>query len=143
MRKLIEKAVLLILLIGCLVVITSSPQRSHADPWGECDAAREARDKTCNDQYKLCLMLNQGDCDNKYNTCLVNSLKEHHDYSVYPPTGCIFDGSDPQPWPVVNTSRSDCLSTCSLGASRIEDVMERFDYYDNCWNFCDATYPKP
>ena len=143
MRKLILKALVLTLLVACFIVVPS-PQRTRADLWGECDAARSARNDYCEQQYNLCLQNNGPDCLTNYNSCLDTAARLHHDYTTNPPSGCLFENpDDPAPWPVIDTSRSDCLETCSYGASLIENFMDRWEYYDACWNYCDEHYPKP
>ena len=143
MRKLIWKVLVLTLLVACFVVIPS-PQPTRADLWGECDAARSARNDYCQQQYAYCILTGGTDCEANRNACLDQSARLHHDYTTNPPSGCLFENpDDPAPWPIVSTSRSDCLSTCSYGASLIADFNDRFEYYDACWNYCDATYPKP
>ena len=143
MRKYMWKALVLTLFIGCLIVIPS-PQRTRADLWGECDADRTARNQYCLDQYNYCLQNGGFNCLETYNACLDEAARLHHDYTTSPPSGCLFENpDDPVPWPIVSTSRSDCLATCSAGASRFTNFLDRVEYYDNCWNYCDATYPKP
>lgn len=143
MRKLILKALVLALLISCFIVVPS-PQKTRADLWGECDADRSARNDYCLNQYNLCVANNGPSCQQDYNSCLDESARLHHDYTTNPPSGCLFDNtSDPVPWPVVDTSRSDCLATCSYGRSLIENTADSFEYYTQCWNYCNDTYPKP
>jgi hypothetical protein len=143
MRRLLWKGLVLSLLTACFIVIPS-PQPARADLWGECDAARSIRNDWCADQYDDCVWNSGPNCQETYNACLDTTARLHHDYTTTPPSGCLFENpEDPMPWPIVSTSRSDCLSTCSLGASRIENPIDRFEYYDACWNHCDATYPKP
>jgi hypothetical protein len=143
MRNLLWKALVLTLLVACFIVIPS-PQRTRADIWGECDAARSARNDYCLQQYNTCILNSGSNCQQNYNDCLDEAARLHHDYTQSPPTGCLFENpEDPVPWPVIDHSRSDCLATCSQGASQIENFLDRWDYYDACWNYCDANFPKP
>ena len=54
---------------------------------------------------------------------------------------CVSDS--PEPWPVVDNSRSGCLEGCQQECGSIETFPERFACYDPCWQWCDETYPKP
>lgn len=143
MRKLIGKALVLALLIACFIIIPSS-QPSSADVWGECDAQRSIRNDVCLAEYNACLINNGTDCLGTYNRCLDEAARLHHDYTQSPPTGCLFENpDDPVPWPVLSNSRSTCLSGCSEGASQIENIEDRLEYYGACWAYCDANFPKP
>ena len=144
MQKVIWAALVVAVFIGCLVVISSPPQRSVADTWGECDADRSTRNDYCQQQYNLCIANSGSNCQQNLNSCLDQSAKLHHDFTQNPATGCLFDDpSDPLPLPVLDTSREDCAQTCQDGMAMIEDTAARFAYGAECWHYCDDNYPKP
>ena len=142
MRKLLGKSLVLALLVGCFIV-TSSPQRTRADIWGECDAQRSERNDACGEWYRQCILTGGTTCEADYNRCLDEAARLHHDYTTDPPSGCLFDNPDtPVPWPVIDRSRSICLGGCSQGASQIPNIADRMEYYMACYDYCNANFPK-
>lgn len=55
--------------------------------------------------------------------------------------GCISDS--PDPYPIINRTRSGCLQACQQECSSITDPLDRAACYEPCWEYCDANYPKP
>ena len=143
MRKLTWNFLILAVMVGCLIVITT-PQRTQADIWGDCDAERSTRNAVCQADYNTCIANNGSNCTSALNACLDTAAQLHHDYSQSPPTGCIFDDAmSPVPWPVNSDSRSLCIQGCMQGAATIPDPADRLEYSDACADYCNEQFPKP
>ena len=142
MLRHVRTPIILAVLIGCMIFVAPL-QQTKADLWGECDADRSNRNDYCLAQYNGCQATGGTNCDGNYNACLDESARLHHDYTQSPPTGCLFENEiNPVPWPVISHSRSACLEGCQQGASQIENLPDRLEYYMECWNYCNENFPK-
>jgi hypothetical protein len=141
MLRHVRTPIILAVLIGCVVFVVPL-QQTKADIWGECDADRSARNQVCLQDYDACVAAGGTNCPYP-NACLDESARLHHDYTQSPPTGCLFDNeTNPVPWPVISDSRSACLGGCQQGASQIENLPDRLEYYMECWNYCNDNFPR-
>lgn len=115
--------------------LLASPQPSLAT-WGDCDADFMNRTDFCVNQYTACVNMGQQNCQTQYNSCL--------DQSGTLKTECI-NATDPtpQPLPVIDESRSMCMSGCRSGCAEFEGTFAYFTCYMPCYNYCNENYPKP
>lgn len=127
-------------LLATVLILLAWPSPTRAD-WGECDADFLDRTSYCVDQYANCIYLayvlggTGAQCTTEYNSCL--------DQSGSLKTQCVnATDPNPQPWPVIDRSRSWCLSACSDGCAQFTNPEERFSCYMPCYSYCNENYPK-
>ena len=130
-RRLIVLSTLIVAMM-CL----ASPQPTRADLWGECDADFINRTTYCSEQNADCINNSGVDCQESFNSCL--------DQSATIKTDCI-NATDPtpQPWPVIDQSRSWCLEGCRTGCAEITTLPEKMVCNMTCTAYCNENYPKP
>jgi hypothetical protein len=104
-HKLTRKFLILSLLFGCFALL-ALPQRTHAELWGECDAAFQARMEICVNNWISCF-LNGPEfghtCEGDYSDCSYNAVTTH--------TNCLAG----QPGPGdggAGRARSACVRDC-------------------------------
>ena len=78
-------------------------------------------------------------CGIEFHNCLDNCPGCQQCHDTY--DQCISDS--PEPWPVIDNSRSGCLEGCRQECGSIENPADRFACYNPCWDWCDENYPKP
>lgn len=134
MKRIARKLAALCVLTTAALILLASPESSYAD-WASCDADFMNRTQYCIDQYNTCVATGGSNCQRDYNSCL--------DQSGTLKTECInTTDPTPQPLPVIDQSRSICMSACYYGCD-YTDFVERFACYSPCYTYCNENYPKP
>lgn len=126
------------LIILCALVIAMitliEPPPARAD-WGECDADFQDRTAYCSQQNADCIWSRGTNCELKFNACL--------DQSGTLRTTCINETDPtPQPWPVIDNSRSLCIEGCSTPCGEIPDSYQRMACRVTCYHYCNEIYPR-
>ena len=142
-QRLIRKLLVLSALLTPLAFLTSSQLTpTHAvSGWSECDVAFIENDVPgCINAYNQCLSWCGGDpqcesaCLSSYQNCMAGANTAHAD--------CLYS-SDPQPLPVIDTRRSDCMAGCQS----CYDLGYTIEAFANCavpcMNYCAENFPKP
>ena len=139
MRRLVFKLLVLVVLLGGLFF--SPPPPAHADygAFEECSAGYFDDTGTCSIQYAVCLANAGTDqtlrtaCYNQYINCLNGA------YSNY--STC--DGDPiPQPLPVIDQARSQCMEGCNNNCADIENLGDRTACIMPCRDYCEEAFPK-
>lgn len=117
------------------------PFSTRAD-WGQCDSDFLDQTNSCVSQYSACVGLSQtlgtptaSQCMSQYTACLSQSgvTRVECENATDP---------NPQPLPVIDQSRSWCMSACYEGCAGFTDPAERLSCYMPCYNHCNENYPK-
>lgn len=140
MRRLVFKLLVLVGLLGVLVV--TAPPPAHADYWQfmECSQQLFGDFGSCSSEHFSCINAAGSNpqaraaCDAAYAACLSGAQGSYY--------GCNGDPT-PQPLPVIDQARSQCLEGCYNSCEDIENFADRFACYDPCADYCKATFPKP
>ncbi len=104
-QRLMRRLLILTILVGCLILL-AAPELTHADLWGECDAAFEARMDICMDDFIDCQLFGPQPghtCMGDYNQCMNNAITTH--------TNCLAG----QPGPGgggQQGERNSCIQAC-------------------------------
>jgi hypothetical protein len=128
--RLVQRLLILSVMVGCLILLTA-PQLAHADLWGECDAAFEARNDICFENWFNCILDGPQPyhtCSGDYNQCMTNAIETH--------TNCLAG----QPGPGGGGDeghRTSCIQACDevyfecyyngANTGSYEDCMEASD----------------
>ena len=127
--KSILKLFAVCIMFGGLVVL-SPVEKVNADgcdtAYGECVYTR--CQQVPPNQFLAC----RAQCDREYETCRLGA----------PSTSPSGGDPLPQPWPVIDRSRSICLAGCREGCISYADPAERLACYMPCWEYCNETYPN-
>lgn len=139
--RLVRKLMILGVLVGASLVLASPPP-TQADYWEfwECSQQLFGGFGSCSSEHFVCLQ-NAGNnqaarqaCDAAYATCLSGAQDDYY--------GCNGDPT-PQPLPVIDEARSQCLQGCQTACSEHENPVDRFLCNWPCSQYCNETYPKP
>jgi hypothetical protein len=112
-----------------VVMFTPSGRKVKADDWPY----------SCDQQYGFCVYSCAGITDEEaYQECTAPcELSYNQCYADGDPTDPL-----PEPYPVIDNSRSACLQGCQA-CTQLLDPNDRLACYTPCWDYCNATYPKP
>lgn len=139
MRRLVFKLLVLVVLLGGLFFVPPPP--AHADYWQFVACSEGFFDGvgTCSIQYEVCLA-NAGTnptaraaCYTDYLNCLSGAQSTYY--------GCDGDPT-PQPLPVIDQARSQCMEGCNNNCADIENLGDRSACIMPCRDYCDETFPK-
>ncbi len=138
----VRKLLVLSMLLASLALLTSSEfAPAHAlSGWSECDEAFIGNDVPgCINTYNQCVTGCSGStpCENSclssYHNCMAGANTAH--------TDCLYSDT-PQPLPVIDTRRSDCMAGCQ-SCYESGYTMEGFACAVACQNYCAENFPKP
>jgi hypothetical protein len=141
MRRLVRKLMILGALTGALFFSTPPPP-AQADYWEfwECSQQLFGGFGSCSSEHFTCINNAGNDpiardaCNAAYADCLSGAQDDYY--------GCEGDPT-PQPLPVIDEARSQCLQGCQNSCSEHENFADRFACNWPCSEYCKETYPKP
>lgn len=141
--RLIWRVLILCMLLTLSAFLTSAEfTPTHAvSGWSECDEAFIDNDVPgCIGTYNQCLAGCANDpqcesgCVSSYQSCMSGANTAH--------TDCLYS-STPQPLPVIDTRRSDCMAGCQACYEFGHTIEAFINCAIPCQNYCAENFPKP
>jgi hypothetical protein len=141
--RLIWRLFILSVLLTTFAFLTSAELTpTHAvSGWSECDVAFiDNAVPGCINTHNQCLAACANDpqcesgCVSSYQSCMAGANTAH--------TDCLYS-STPQPLPVIDTRRSDCMAGCQSCYDLGYTIEALFNCALPCQNYCAANFPKP
>jgi hypothetical protein len=141
--KVVRRVLTLAVMVLALAFLTSAeltPIHAVSD-WPECDTAFIDNDVPgCINTHNQCVASCANDpqcesgCVSDYQSCMAGANTAHAD--------CLYS-STPQPLPVIDTRRSNCMAGCQSCYEFGHTIEAFINCAIPCQNYCAENFPKP